>query len=159
MRKFFPILLLAATAEQGNGKADQSDIVAQNETLRTQLAESNSAKTKLEGEKTTLATQLAEANGKVTKLEGEKATLAQQLTEANGKVTKLEGEKSALTTSLADSNTKLQAAEKRAEPIQKQLAAKLVEHGIRTTAVEVPKANDKGEKLTATERVKLAQGQ
>ena len=153
------LLLSTATGEQGTGGAkDQSDILAQNETLKQQLADANAGKQKLEGEKTTLTTQLSEANGKVTKLESENATLTQANTKLGSEKAELQAANVTLTNQVANLTKERDTFKAQAEPIQKQLAAKLAAHGIRATAVEVPREKD-GQKLTATERVKLAKGQ
>lgn len=129
-------------------KPDQADLLAQVETLNGQLAEANKR-----------ITALTAAEGQVATLTAERDGLQTQLNDANGKVTSLTTERDNLSKQVTSLTAERDDFKAKAEPVQKQLAAQLAKHGIRTEAVgAVPAKQPGAERLTATEKVLAARG-
>jgi uncharacterized protein (DUF3084 family) len=127
-----------------NTTPDQGDVLAQLEAARGEIVT-------LKAEKATLTGERDKAKGDLATVTTERDNAKAELVTEKGKVKTLEGEKATLTQE-RDNYKAL------SEPVQKQLAAKLVEHGISTPGAKADeKAND-GKKLTATEKLLASKG-
>jgi chromosome segregation ATPase len=137
---------------------DQGDVLAQLEAANAEIAT-------LKGDKATLETQLKDANGKVESHAATITTLTGERDNAKAEVVKVTGERQTLqgkVTALEGENTTLKTErddwKAKAEPVQKQLAAAMVKHGIRNVAKEgaATASAQPGKKLSADEKVAAA---
>lgn len=122
-------------------KASEADIVAQNTKLITDLASAIA-------ERDTVRGQVSALTGENTTLRADKSILTTNLATANASISTITSERDASKAEATKLTTDRDDWKAKAEPIQKQLAIQLANHGIRKEAISAATDNKSGENGT-----------